>query len=83
MPATTVEMLQPTSNVWIELFRTLDGFWEFPSDSRIEKPIQLPIRLRLHAPNGEVVEDTVHAPKMGMWKALYSLYDYVFYMFVY
>ncbi|KAH3829126.1 expansin-YoaJ-like [Dreissena polymorpha] len=65
MPSTTVEMFQPQHNVWLSLSRTSDGFWNFPNDGRVQRPIQRPIRLRLHAPNGHVLEDTVNPPWMG------------------
>jgi len=61
MPATKVEMYQPNHRVWVALTRTRDAYWILPSDSRVEKPVKAPFKVRLHAPNGQTVVDTVHA----------------------
>lgn len=66
MPTTTVEMYQPGHNVWTTMTRTLDGYWQFPADDTgIDQPIQRPITLKLHAPNGEVMYDDVNPQSMG------------------
>ncbi|KAL4227579.1 hypothetical protein ACF0H5_013022 [Mactra antiquata] len=66
MPTTTLEMYQPNHGSWAKLTRSRDGFWLFPNDGTpVDKPIHLPFRLRLHAPNGEVIEDEVNPPSMS------------------
>lgn len=72
MPTTTVQMYQPGHGAWINLARTNDGYWEFPSDSRVDRPIRQPIQLLLHAPNGHVLYDSVQPPSMGFTGVFYG-----------
>lgn len=58
MPATTVELHQPNSGLWLPLKRTEDGFWTMGSGA-FERPIRLPFRIRLHSPVGQMLEDTI------------------------
>lgn len=74
MPATTVEMWQPKHGHWVTLHRTRDGFWTFPSSGGVDKPIVLPFKVRLTAPNGESLTDIVNPPSMG--KYISCIHDY-------
>ncbi|WAR00651.1 hypothetical protein MAR_025023 [Mya arenaria] len=60
IPATTVEMFQPKSGIWVPLARTADGFWTFPASGGVDKPIQRPIQLRLTSPTGQTVTDHIN-----------------------
>ncbi|XP_045215076.2 uncharacterized protein LOC123565273 [Mercenaria mercenaria] len=65
IPTTTLRMFQPIHNTWTEMFRTRDGYWEFPrNDNRIDKPIARPIKLLLYSPNGQVLYDEIHPRSM-------------------
>ncbi|XP_064609550.1 uncharacterized protein LOC135473619 [Liolophura sinensis] len=63
IPITHLELFQKKMKTFLPLKHTLDGFWELDDNQIWEKPLEVPLTIRLTAANGEVLEDSVDAIK--------------------